>query len=1141
MRSNFVQSAVLEPLEERCLLDATAGPTATIVSMPSVQFNDKYLQVVVKYTDTTAIDRATITYDDVVLTGPDGYTKLAYYRVTTANSDNTIITATYTFQAPETAWGEADNGIYTVTLQANQVFDQASNATPAGTLGTTTVAITNQDIYVSPTGLTTNKGTIDSPWPSVEYALSQSGGRKTFVLMPGVYSTPSTANSNAVIYIAYSYNGTAEYPTVITSQYRWQAIIDAGGTMSHGITTGDGCDYVIIDGLEVRNALVGGIKTYGNHCVISNNWTHNNGHGIEAHAGTSNGVSWGDYTIIENNLIEHNGRNTTGGGDHGIYADGTGMIVRNNIVRYNAAFGIHLCPNSIDAQVYNNLVYGQIYQAGIVLGTTSGLVGNNQVFNNTILNCNNHDGYADGIEKWGNTSGRIEGNVVMLSGVNVSALDAISSNNILDYVAVAPELFNLLPPDPTPATDITTDIEAPVVTITPLATKTSSPALSGMVNDATAIVTVTVNGLTYTATNSGTGTWTLDAGTIVALLDGTYSVTVTASDSSGNVGTDATNNELTVDGTAPAVTINALATKNASPALSGRVNDPAAIVSVTVNGLAYDATNNADGTWTLAAGTIADLTDGTYSVTVSASDSMGNVGTDITANELSVDLTAPIVTINTLSTKVFSPAMSGTVNDPNAAVLVTVNGQTYTAVNNGNGTWTLAAGRTAKLPAGTYSVTVSAIDAVGNVGTDATNNELAIDLTAPAVTVSKLTTKTVSPAISGTVDDPAATIAVTVNGRTYTANNNGNGTWTLAAGTITNLIAGTYTVKATAIDLAGNIGTDTTANELTIDLTVPTVTVSTMTSGTASPSLTGKVNDATAIIAVTVNGLTYTATNNGNGTWTLAAGTIAHLANSVYNVTVTATDSAGNVGTDATSNELVVLVAAQGIDSTQSVVLGMGTYKVMYVDADGTAVTISSGKGDIAVSFTGSGIATTTDSRSKTVTVTGAITKVDLEVVTDTSALTIKTNTKGDGLTSINQITGSGILGKLTGTKVDLIGGIDMATGLIKNINLHSIRSDVTMAKLDTGVVIKAGIIANSIIDTDIIKSLRAVSRYQNTSVSADTIGTVKLSNVETDNGGTLFGISATTIKSLKVQQGKTWQTWGKNFTTTLGDFSVAV
>ncbi|MCH7312772.1 Ig-like domain-containing protein, partial [Acinetobacter sp. ANC 4805] len=66
----------------------------------------------------------------------------------------------------------------------------------------------------------------------------------------------------------------------------------------------------------------------------------------------------------------------------------------------------------------------------------------------------------------------------------------------------------------------------------------------------------------------------------------------------------------------------------------------------------------------------------------------------------------------------------------------------------------------------------------------------------------------------------------------------------------------------------------------------------------ATPELTGTINDPNASIVVNVNGVDYPVTNNGDGTWTLADNSLAALAEGSYSVTVTATDLAGNVGTD---------------------------------------------------------------------------------------------------------------------------------------------------------------------------------------------------------------------------------------------------
>ncbi|WP_336936604.1 Ig-like domain-containing protein, partial [Acinetobacter beijerinckii] len=79
-----------------------------------------------------------------------------------------------------------------------------------------------------------------------------------------------------------------------------------------------------------------------------------------------------------------------------------------------------------------------------------------------------------------------------------------------------------------------------------------------------------------------------------------------------------------------------------------------------------------------------------------------------------------------------------------------------------------------------------------------------------------------TPALTGTIDDPLATIVVTVDGVDYPATNNGDGTWTLADNVLPSLPEASYPITVTATDAAGNVGTDT--GSLTIDLTPPDAT-----------------------------------------------------------------------------------------------------------------------------------------------------------------------------------------------------------------------------------------------------------------------------------------------------------------------------
>ncbi|ENK3109795.1 Ig-like domain repeat protein, partial [Vibrio alginolyticus] len=384
----------------------------------------------------------------------------------------------------------------------------------------------------------------------------------------------------------------------------------------------------------------------------------------------------------------------------------------------------------------------------------------------------------------------------------------------------------------------------------------------------------------YTTVADGNGDWSITPDT--PLADGT-TVTATASDEAGNESALAT---VVVDGVAPIVTVNDATTNDATPTLTGSVDDATASVTVTVDGADYPATNNGDGTWTLADDTLASLADNSYTVTVTATDEAGNQG--VASGTLVVDTVGPIVTANDVTTNDTTPALVGTVNDVTANITVTVNGVDYPATNNGDGSWTLADNTLASLADNSYTVTVTATDEAGNQGT--ATGTLVIDTTAPAAPVLDATNGS---EISGSAE-AGSEVQVDVDGdgiSDYTTVADGNGDWSITPDTP---LADGTTVTATATDEAGNQGTAT--GTLVIDTTAPAAPVLDATNGS---EISGSA-EAGSEVQVDVDGdgiSDYTTVADGNGDWSITPDT--PLADGTT-VTATASDEAGNESAPAT-------------------------------------------------------------------------------------------------------------------------------------------------------------------------------------------------------------------------------------------------
>jgi len=527
-------------------------------------------------------------------------------------------------------------------------------------------------------------------------------------------------------------------------------------------------------------------------------------------------------------------------------------------------------------------------------------------------------GVADGSGNWTATTGELTDGY---RNFNARAEDA--AGNLSPMSAPTIVIIDTTPPGIPAITGYSTDSGVPGDDLTNDTTLT----ITGTAQAGSSRVVIYDGGIELgTAVVSG-GTWSFTA---AALADGPHDFTAAALDYVGNESAQTGALTVTIDATAPgAPAITGFSDDTGTPG-DGFTSDTtltltgtaAAAATVTI----YDgatllgtATANGGGNWTF---NTAELSEGAHSFTATATDAAGNASAASPSLGVTVQLTVtttPVITgfsddtgnTGDNLTSDTSLILTGTA-EAGASVEVFRSAVSLgTTTADGSGNWSFA---TATLSEGSHAFTARATAPGGSASGHSTQVTIAIDTTAPGITLSSPVSgdgvinasEQTNVSLSGTApggqqveitfrDSGGATV-------TAVATTNGVGAWTLGSTDISSLQDGTITIEAIGVDAAGNRSTMATQS-ITLDTVRPDTPVITgMSDDTGYSATDHQTSDqtltftGTAGAGETVNiylagSIVATGIADGTGAWTATTGTIAE---GYQTFSARAVDAAGN-------------------------------------------------------------------------------------------------------------------------------------------------------------------------------------------------------------------------------------------------------
>jgi hypothetical protein len=488
-------------------------------------------------------------------------------------------------------------------------------------------------------------------------------------------------------------------------------------------------------------------------------------------------------------------------------------------------------------------------------------------------------------------------------------------------------------------------------------TRVTTPQITGNAEAGSSVTLYAGETVVGTAVADAAGVWTI---TTSALADGVHQLTATATDVAGNVSAPSLPLAITIDTTppqphhppelAPGSDTGASGSDNITGTLTPTIvchSEPGALVTLydgdTVIGTAVA---DAAGEWAI---TTPVLALGVHHLSFTATDAAGNVsarspGLAITVQPLPAAPSTPVlapgsdtgISASDNVTSVTTPTVTGTAEPGTAITLYDGSTIVGTGTADSNGQWSITCSTLAE---GSHHLTAVATNAEGYASAPSAALDCLIDTTPPAPPVSlgiaaggdsgasssDHLTKVTTPTWTGSAE-PGSLVTLREGGIVLgSAVADSNGAWSITSAALAD---GVHALTLTATDVAGNVSAEQPLPPLTVDTAIATPAAPALATGSdngpsstdgitsvRTPSFTGSADAGSTVTLYSgteVLGTAIVSGDNGGGSGTWSITVTAPMSLGPHQLTVVATDLAGNVSatSPATAIEIRALPAA---------------------------------------------------------------------------------------------------------------------------------------------------------------------------------------------------------------------------------------